>query len=84
VTPKEPHPTRFGQTALSAPQLNAVEAYIQFEPGLITDDGKVTNNETEEFSAQRHGGVPRVHREGQHGVAKDEHGMTMPTQEYAR
>src|SRR6185312_13309643 len=27
---------------LNAPQMNAVEAYIQFTPGLITDDGEVT------------------------------------------
>ena len=29
--------------------MNAVEAYIQFEPGLITDDGEVTNDATTEF-----------------------------------
>ncbi len=29
--------------------MNAVEAYIQFEPGLITDEGEVTNKETEKF-----------------------------------
>ena len=28
---------------------NAIEAYIQFEPGLITDDGEVTNSATEAF-----------------------------------
>jgi chromate reductase len=28
----------------NSPQMNAVEAYIQFEPGLITDDGEVTND----------------------------------------
>src|SRR5690606_1023705 len=33
----------------NSPQMNAVEAYIQFEDGLITDDGKVTNASTEEF-----------------------------------
>jgi len=33
----------------NSPQMNAPEAYIQFTPGLITDDGKVTNKETEEF-----------------------------------
>ena len=33
----------------NSPQMNAVEAYIQFEPGLITDDGEVTNDETAEF-----------------------------------
>ena len=33
----------------NSPQMNAIEAYIQFEPGLITDDGRVTNGTTEEF-----------------------------------
>ena len=31
------------------PQMNAPEAYIQFTPGLITDDGEVTNDETANF-----------------------------------
>ena len=30
-------------------QMNAPEAYIQFSPGLITDDGEVTVGSTEEF-----------------------------------
>ncbi|MBI2262400.1 MAG: NAD(P)H-dependent oxidoreductase [Caulobacterales bacterium] len=34
---------------LNAPQMNAPEAYIQFTPGLITDDGEVTVGSTEEF-----------------------------------
>jgi chromate reductase len=29
--------------------MNAIEAYIQFTPGLITDDGEVTDQNTEEF-----------------------------------
>jgi chromate reductase len=29
--------------------MSAPEAYIQFTPGLITDDGEVTNASTEEF-----------------------------------
>ena len=33
----------------NAPQMNAPEAYIQFKPGLITDDGKVTNEGTADF-----------------------------------
>lgn len=33
----------------NSPQMNAPEAYIQFTPGLITDDGKVTVPSTEEF-----------------------------------
>jgi chromate reductase len=34
---------------LNSPQMNAPEAYIQFTPGLITDDGEVTVPSTEEF-----------------------------------
>ncbi len=33
----------------NSPQMNAPEAYIQFTPGLITDDGQVTNLKTAEF-----------------------------------
>ena len=33
----------------NSPQMNAPEAYIQFTPGLITDDGEVTNPSTAEF-----------------------------------
>jgi chromate reductase len=33
----------------NAPQFNGVEAYIQFTPGLITDDGEVTDASTKQF-----------------------------------
>jgi len=33
----------------NSPQMNSVEAYIQFEPGLITDEGEVTNDSIGEF-----------------------------------
>jgi len=33
----------------NSPQMNAPEAYIQFTPGLISDDGEVTVASTEEF-----------------------------------
>jgi chromate reductase len=33
----------------NSPQMNAPEAYIQFKPGLITDDGEVTNDSTADF-----------------------------------
>lgn len=33
----------------NAPQMNAPEAYIQFTPGLITENGDVTNASTAEF-----------------------------------
>ena len=33
----------------NSPQMNAIEAYIQFDRGLITDEGEVTNESTREF-----------------------------------
>jgi chromate reductase len=33
----------------NSPQMNSMEAYIQFEKGLIAEDGEVTNPETAEF-----------------------------------
>jgi chromate reductase, NAD(P)H dehydrogenase (quinone) len=33
----------------NSPQMNAPEAYVQFKPGMITEDGEVTVPETEEF-----------------------------------
>jgi chromate reductase len=33
----------------NSPQMNSVEAYIQFEKGLITDEGEVTVEDTREF-----------------------------------
>jgi chromate reductase len=42
-----------------------VEAYIQFEPGLITDEGEVTNDVTAEFlrsyMAEFHAFIMRVY-----------------------
>jgi chromate reductase len=49
----------------NAPLMNSIEAYIQFEPGLIDDAGKVTNAKTEEFlrnfMTEFHGFVTRVY-----------------------
>jgi chromate reductase len=49
----------------NSPQLNAVEAYIQFTPGLISDDGKVTIDATAEFLRnyliEFHGYITRVY-----------------------
>jgi chromate reductase len=49
----------------NSPQMNAVEAYIQFEPGLITEAGKVTNDSTEKFlrnyMTEFHGFITRVY-----------------------
>ena len=48
----------------NSPLMNAVEAYIQFKPGLITEDGEVTNDKTAEFlrnyMAEFHAFVVRV------------------------
>jgi len=33
----------------NSPQMNAPEAYIQFKPGLINDQGEVSDEKTEEF-----------------------------------
>jgi chromate reductase len=33
----------------NSPLMNTLEAYIQFKPGLITEDGEVTDASTEEF-----------------------------------
>ena len=33
----------------NSPLMNSIEAYIQFERGLITEDGQVTNKATEDF-----------------------------------
>ena len=35
----------------NSPLMNAIEAYIEFTPGLITDDGEVTVDSTREFLA---------------------------------
>jgi chromate reductase len=49
----------------NSPLMNSIEAYIQFEPGLITQDGRVTNPSTEEFLRQYvsefHGFITRVY-----------------------
>jgi chromate reductase, NAD(P)H dehydrogenase (quinone) len=49
----------------NSPLMNSIEAYIQFEPGLITDDGDVTNPSTREFlqnfMSEFHGFITRVH-----------------------
>ena len=49
----------------NSPQMNAPEAYIQFTPGLITDDGEVTNESTAEFlknyMAEFHAFIVRVY-----------------------
>ena len=33
----------------NSPQMNSPEAYIQFKPGHVTEDGEVTNEDTAEF-----------------------------------
>jgi chromate reductase, NAD(P)H dehydrogenase (quinone) len=48
----------------NSPQMNAIEAYIQFTPDLISDEGKVTVASTEEFlrrfMAEFHAFIARV------------------------
>jgi chromate reductase len=49
----------------NSPQMNAPEAFIQFTPGLITEDGQVTNESTrkflETFMTELHAFVVRVY-----------------------
>ena len=49
----------------NSPLMNAIEAYIEFTPGLITDDGDVTVDSTREFLAnylnEFHGYITRVY-----------------------
>jgi chromate reductase len=49
----------------NSPQMNSIEAYIQFERGLITEDGAVTNESTEKFlrnyMTEFHGFIQRVY-----------------------
>jgi chromate reductase, NAD(P)H dehydrogenase (quinone) len=49
----------------NSPQMNAPEAYIQFTPGLVTDDGEVTDDTTaeflREFMSELHGFITRVY-----------------------
>jgi chromate reductase len=49
----------------NSPLMNAIEAYIQFTPGLIADDGEVTVESTREFlreyMAAFHGFITRVY-----------------------
>jgi len=50
----------------NSPLMNTLEAYIQFTPGLITDDGQVTIDTTAEFlrnyMAEFHTFIARVER----------------------
>lgn len=49
----------------NSPQMNSPEAYIQFKPGLIADDGKVSDDSTADFLAnfmsELHGFIARVY-----------------------
>jgi chromate reductase, NAD(P)H dehydrogenase (quinone) len=49
----------------NSPLMNSIEAYIQFEPDLITEDGRVTNPSTEKFLRnyirEFHGFIERVY-----------------------
>ena len=49
----------------NSPQMNSIEAYIQFEPGLVSADGQVSKPSVEEFlrnfMAEFHGFIGRVY-----------------------
>jgi chromate reductase len=49
----------------NSPQMNSIEAYIQFTPGLITDVGEVTDESVAEFlrnyMTEFHGFITRVY-----------------------
>src|SRR4051794_10040673 len=49
----------------NSPLMNAIEAYIEFTPNLVTDDGEVTNESTREFLTtymkEFHGFITRVY-----------------------
>lgn len=49
----------------NSPLMNAIEAYIEYTPGLITEDGEVTVEATREFlrnyMAEFYGFITRVH-----------------------
>ena len=47
----------------NSPPMNSIEAYIQFERGLITDEGG-HERVGREVPERLHDGVPRVHRQG--------------------
>jgi chromate reductase, NAD(P)H dehydrogenase (quinone) len=49
----------------NSPQMTSIEAYVHFTPGLITNEGEVTDDETAEFlrtyMAAFHGFIARVY-----------------------
>jgi chromate reductase len=49
----------------NSPQMNAPEAYIRFTPGLVSEEGRVTNESTEaflrNFMSEFHGFIARVY-----------------------
>lgn len=48
----------------NSPMMNAIEAYIQFTPDLISDDGKVSVEFDRDVPAQLHDRVQQFHRAG--------------------
>src|SRR3954468_21345384 len=55
----------------NSPQMNAPEAYIQFKPGLITDDGEVTAEATQKFLRSYMQEVPLFIRRGLRALPSD-------------
>src|SRR5688572_1736841 len=58
----------------NSPQMNSPEAYIQFKPGLIGDDGQVSDESTAEFltnyMTELHGFIARVYTVLPRGAAQ--------------
>jgi len=51
----------------NARQMTAPEAYVNFKPGLFTDDGEVTDESTAAFLAEFMQEFPRPYQAGPHG-----------------
>ena len=49
--------------AVASPQMVSPEAYIQFTPDLIDDEGDVSDEKTKEFLAKFLAGFPRIPRQ---------------------
>jgi chromate reductase len=67
----------------NSPLMNAVEAYIQFTPGLITNEGEVTEQATKDFLTtyiqEFHGFITRVYMALPRGGADGEQAIVATT-----
>ena len=62
----------------NSPQMNPVEAYIQFKPGLITRRRRGHERGHRGVPAQLHERAPCLHRAGADGIAAQRVGMRFP------